>query len=106
MLTITDGMILELVVTWEEPLEPNGNISYSTDTVCWDLRTGATVFSDAMVMLSMREISIPRAPFTLCEVTVTPQTNAGSGPNTTGSFQTPEEGEGWEWNHSENYPAF
>lgn len=93
MLVITD-MTTGLVATWQEPLEPNGNVTYTTNTVCRDLRSGATVFSDTVVMLASQAISVPRTPFTLCEVTVTPRTSAGSGPNSTATFETPEEGEG------------
>ena len=94
MLTITDD-IMSLIVAWEEPVSANGpgNITYTVTTTCVDLRTGDTLFSNMMVILSAVEpVSITRTPYTRCSATVTPQTDAGQGPSSSESIDVPEEG--------------
>jgi hypothetical protein len=92
MLTVTDDMA-NLTFTWQEPLAINGpgSITYTVDTSCEDLRTGLTVLSET-VMLSTREVTLMRAPYMRCSVTVTPLTDAGQGQSSSASIETPEEG--------------
>ena len=81
-----------ILVMWEEPAEPNGNINYVVSIMCETLHDGV-IFHNATVETLARELAAPREPFSECEVTVTPQTGAGMGPSSMDTIRTPEEGE-------------
>ncbi len=90
-LVITDDAT-NLVISWNEPAELNGNISYITTIVCEDLFDNSIFLNETEVVLLADPIAIARRPYILCSVTVTPQTGAGAGNSSTESFQTPEAG--------------
>lgn len=92
ILEISDN-ITNLVISWLEPIEANGNLTYTITIVCENLLSGVVFTNESQTMLSSREVTTTRLPFSLCSVTVTAQTGAGVGPASGANFQTPEEGE-------------
>lgn len=90
-LSISDNTT-NLIISWEEPSEPNGNISYIRTLVCTDLFNGSVFLNETIVVLFVSEVVLSQRPFIMCTVTVTPQTGAGRGNSSTESIQTPEAG--------------
>ena len=90
-LAITDNGI-NLILSWEEPAELNGVVTYSVTYTCEGLFDSRIILNETVVVSDVSPIVISRSPHTLCTVTVTPQTGAGMGNSSTESFQTPEAG--------------
>lgn len=92
-LSISDNTAL-VVVSWAEPSELNGNISYMRNIECVRLLDGSAFFSSTVtVAASDRMVTVPREAYSECTVTITPQTGAGMGPNSTEMLRIGQEGE-------------
>ena len=91
MLDITDN-IDTLRVTWNQPLEPNGNISYSVTIIGMDSLSGTIFLNETVEVTSLKFDISDRRIFSKYSVIVVPQTQAGMGPVSMTTLQTPEEG--------------
>ena len=87
---VTDDMSTILIL-WDEPSEPNGILTYLASVVCVRLYNSVAFFTSTE-MTSELMLAVPREAHSECTATVTPQTGAGMGPNSTRSVQTAEEG--------------
>lgn len=85
---------MQLLISWVEPAETNGELSYIRSVVCERQYDSAITFNETLTVdASERTFTISREPHTLCTVTVMPQTGAGMGPSSVEMLQTDEEGE-------------
>ena len=84
-----------ILISWSEPANPNGNVTYSIVVMERDLLTNetSTVASETMVTGLELVVDYAVEPFSEYSVNVTSETGAGMGDPALFSFQTPEEGE-------------
>ncbi len=80
-----------ITVTWNEPEETNGIVSYVV-TLIGVNRINGSVFLNESLEVSNLEVNTTRRIFSEYRVTVTPQTGAGMGPVSMETLTTPEEG--------------
>lgn len=82
-----------ILVEWEEPLFPNGELEYNITLEQTDFARMGNVLVDLLAVTSETSqfFSLSTIPHALYEATVVPITEAGSGEAGTGSLQTPEE---------------
>ena len=95
-------------VSWDQPLEPNGNLSYSVSLVGVSLVTrtqvssgsgmqvspgsGTQVFSGSAVVTDTQVLfGSAGEVYTLYTAVVVPQTGGGMGPESTATFTTPQQ---------------
>ena len=83
-----------ILISWSEPANPNGIVTYNISVTETDLLTTntSTIVSEAMVTELELAVSYVVKPYSEYTVSVTSQTGAGMGDTTTFSFQTDEEG--------------
>ena len=84
------------LISWMEPLIPNGQVNYLVNLFCTDLFRGT--MSDLLTseMTSDLEVTVTEEflPYTRCLATVTPQTGAGQGSESNFTLTSAEEGKG------------
>ena len=90
-LTIVDDDT-HLIISWVEPAQLNGIVTYIRSIICEDLFDGSIILNETVILPVVTPAIISRQPYTLCSVTVTPQTGAGLGNASDESYKTPEEG--------------
>lgn len=80
------------IVSWEEPLRPNGEVSYVLNLSCTDLYQNRNDVILNMKMTVALEYFVEQdsPPYSQCLVVVTSQTGAGQGPERNNSLITAE----------------
>lgn len=83
-----------ILISWNEPASPNGNVTYSIVVMERDLltNTNMTVAEETMVTELGLTVNYTVEPYFEYTVTVKSQTGAGMGDPAMFTFQTPEEG--------------
>ncbi len=87
-----DGFIL---VSWSEPLAPNGDLRYNLSLEITDLFLDTVVNTLSFTFISevtVLNTSVAVRPYFNYTATVLPFTNRGPGPSTTGVFTSEQEG--------------
>ena len=80
-----------ILATWDEPLEPNGNLNYSVDVIGTSLVTLEEVIRESFVIIELG-FSLEASPeaYVRYTVFVVPQTGGGQGPGMNITTITPE----------------
>ena len=77
---------------WDQPDEPNGNLSYNVSLVGVSLVTRMEVLSESSVVRDTQVLfASTGVVYTRYTATVVPQTGGGPGPETTVTFTTPQQ---------------
>ena len=77
--TATHMYILDITISWEEPINPRGEITSYEVTVAQSDNSSAIIYtSDSLTVTSLTQ-SVMVLPFTNYTVTVTASTSAGQG---------------------------
>ena len=80
-----------LVVSWESPEMPNGNVSYNINITGQDLATNREFLNVSHVLSETMYVLIHNIePYAQYTATVSAMTGAGEGNSTSDSFETPE----------------
>ena len=83
---------LVVLISWNEPIKPNGVItSYEVTVAQTD---NSNILANDSVTLPVVMLTLMPQPFTNYTVTVTASTSAGRGEDTTITYESPEAGKG------------
>ena len=83
---------LDMIITWDEPDNPNGVITSYEVTVQQTDNPSVTVYTNATLTVTSVTPSVMVLPFTNYTVTVAASTSEGQGENTRITVESPEAG--------------
>ena len=85
---------LDMNITWNEPANPNGVITFYEVTVHQTDNSSVTVYTNATLTVTSVTPSVMVLPFTDYTVTVAASTSAGQGESTSITVESPQAGRG------------
>ena len=80
-------------VSWDKPLQPNGNLNYIIVLTGTNLLRNNQILSTTGVVTDLEFIiESPSVPYTLYMASVLPQTGGGAGPESNATLMTDQKG--------------
>ena len=91
---------LDMIITWDEPVNPNGVITSYEVTVHQTDNPSVTVYTNTTLTVTSVTPSVMVLPFTNYTVTVAASTSAGQGDDVSVNVESPQAGNNYNTNKS------